>query len=113
MSIPDDDGNYYSEQCSRCRWGEWRGGCLNPASAEDLSDMAAAYKKGACRVFEAGTPQPDQTPKTLYVQIPKETYDKMIAERDDLRKQVETLRAERDAAVERERTAVLALEWHL
>jgi transcriptional regulator with XRE-family HTH domain len=30
-----------------------------------------------------------------------------------LRKQVETLRAERDAAVERERTAVLALEWHL
>ena len=71
MSIPDDDGNYYSEQCSRCKWGEWRGGCLNPASAEDHSDMDAAYKKGACRVFEAGAPQPDQTPK--------ETYDKLIA----------------------------------
>jgi hypothetical protein len=79
MSIPDDDGNYYSEQCSRCRWGEWRGGCLNPASAKDLSDMDAAYKKGACRVFEAGKPQPDQAPKTLYVQMQKETYDKMIA----------------------------------
>jgi hypothetical protein len=80
--------NYYSEQCSRCKWGEWRGGCLNPASAEDLSDMDAAYKKGACRVFEAGAPQPDQTPRTLYVQMPKETYDKLIAERDALRKQV-------------------------
>jgi hypothetical protein len=35
------------------------------------------------------------------------------AERDALRQQVETLRAERDAAIEREKAAVLALEWHL
>jgi hypothetical protein len=88
--------NYYSEQCSRCKWGEWRGGCLNPASAEDLSDMDAAYKKGACRVFEAGAPQPDQTPRTLYVQMPKTLYDKLITERDDLRRRVEFLGDERD-----------------
>jgi hypothetical protein len=35
------------------------------------------------------------------------------AESDALRQQVETLRAERDAAIEREKAAVLALEWHL
>jgi len=35
------------------------------------------------------------------------------AERDALRQQVETLRAERDAAIEREKAAILALEWHL
>lgn len=94
--IDGDEDNYYSEQCSRCKWGEWRGGCLNPASAEDLSDMEAASKKGACRVFEAGMPQPDRTPKTLYVQMPKETYDKLIEELDDLRRRVKVLSAARD-----------------
>jgi hypothetical protein len=96
--IDGDEDNYYSEQCSRCKWGEWRGGCLNPASAEDLSDMDAAFKNGSCRVFEAGMPQPDRTPKTLYVQMPKENYDKLIAERDDLRRQVVALHEEIDNA---------------
>lgn len=52
----DPASNYYCAQCSRCKWGEWRGGCLNSNTAEDGSDLDEAVA-GKCAFFEEGEPQ--------------------------------------------------------
>ena len=83
----EDASNYYSELCSRCMWGEWRGGCLNPAAAPDGSDGERALQTGSCPVFAAGTPQRDPNPGTLCVMLP-------LAEVDTLRAQLAEARAE-------------------
>jgi hypothetical protein len=70
MTPYNEAPDYYSELCSRCRWGEWRGGCLNPAAAPDGSDGERALQTGSCPVFAAGTPQRDPNPGTLCVLVP-------------------------------------------
>ena len=70
-----DKHDYYSDQCSGCKWAEWRGGCLNKATAEDGSDLDAA-DRGECAHFEAGEPQkrPPQPGDRLHVQMPLDDY---------------------------------------
>ena len=95
--------DYYSDQCAGCKWAEWRGGCLNKATAEDGSDLDAA-DRGECKHFEAGNPQrrPPQPGDRVYVHIP-------LAEYDALRARAEVLAAELAQARADART--LACQW--
>lgn len=70
-----DEHDYYSDQCSGCKWAEWRGGCLNKATSDDGSDLDAA-ERGECDHFEAGEPQkrPPQPGDRLHVQMPLDDY---------------------------------------
>jgi hypothetical protein len=71
----EGEHDYYSDQCAECKWAEWRGGCLNKATAEDGSDLDAA-DRGECAHFEAGEPQkrPPQPGDRLHVQMPLDDY---------------------------------------
>jgi hypothetical protein len=71
----EGEHDYYSDQCSGCKWAEWRGGCLNKATAEDGSDLDAA-DRGQCDHFEAGDPQkrPPQPGDRMHVQMPLDDY---------------------------------------
>lgn len=87
--------DYFSEQCSRCRWGGWRSGCLNMSvPVETILYTMDAAKGGHCPSFEAGSPQPEQPPPVEWIYISKEAYDKLTVERDGLLREVESLRTE-------------------
>lgn len=72
--------DYCSDQCAGCKWAEWRGGCLNNATADDGSDLDAA-DRDECKHFEAGQPQrrPPQPDDRVYVHIPLAEYDALRA----------------------------------
>lgn len=87
--------DYYSDQCAGCKWAEWRGGCLNKATADDGSDLDAA-DRGECRHFEAGQPQkrPPQPGDRVYVHIPLAEYDSLRARAKVAEQRAEALAAE-------------------
>ena len=87
--------DYYSDQCAGCKWAEWRGGCLNKATADDGSDLDAA-DRGECRHFEAGQPQkrPPQPGDRVYVHVPLAEYDSLRARAEAAEAEVARLRAE-------------------
>ena len=90
FSLQDPRGDYFSEQCSRCKWGGWRSGCLNMSvPVETIIYTMDAAKDGHCPSFEAGSPQPEQPPPVEWIYISKEAYDKLVVERDGLLRQVE------------------------
>lgn len=85
--------DYYSDQCAGCKWAEWRGGCLNKATADDGSDLDAA-DRDECKHFEAGQPQrrPPQPEDRVYVHIPLAEYDALQALAEDAKQRAEAWR---------------------
>lgn len=89
------DHDYYSDQCAGCRWAEWRGGCLNKATAADGSDLDAA-ERDECKHFEAGDPQKRQPQPgdRLSVVLPLEDFDALRARTEAAEAEVARLRAD-------------------
>lgn len=87
--------DYYSDQCAGCKWAEWRGGCLNKATADDGSDLDAA-DRGECKHFEAGQPQrrPPQPGDRVYVHIPLAEYDALRARAEAAERELAQARAD-------------------
>lgn len=83
MSFPYDDDDispYYSEQCSTCKFGEYKGGCLNkdPLMSDDDFDRAL---KEPCAFHTPGDPEPPSPPEgELYVEMPLARYTEVLAE---------------------------------
>ncbi len=86
--------DYYSDQCAGCKWAEWRGGCLNKATADDGSDLDAA-DRGECKHFEAGQPQrrPPQPGDRVYVHVPLAEYDALRARAEAAEQRAEATEA--------------------